>query len=125
MYLSFVYVFLALWPLSITTSSTVYPYIVFLNPSASVPPKPINRTIQHRAIIQNASDISNVTHDVYGKQAPEVYAIGNFRWYVDHMDDEEAEILNMRDEISHMHKDNPVFYISEQVQSNLPSWASL
>jgi hypothetical protein len=125
MHLHFVYVFLALWLLSVTTASTVYPYIVFLNPSASAPPKPIRKAILHRSVARNTSDISNINYNGYLTQIPEVYSIGNFRWYVDHLNDKDAEILNMRNEILQMHKDDPIFHISEQVQTNLPSWASL
>jgi hypothetical protein len=124
MRLSLSYIIIGLWLISTATASRVYPYIVFLNPSAPVPPKPINKSIQHRSAARNMTDVTNNHPKGYLTQAPEVYSIGSFRWYMDHMDDEDAEILNKRNEISHMHKDDPVFHISEQVQTHLPSWAS-
>jgi hypothetical protein len=119
------YIFLALWPITTATESAVYPHIVFLNPSITAPPKPISKAMQFCSVAGNKSDISNANYNGYSTQTPEIYSIGNFRWYVDHMSDEEVEILNKRDEISHILKDDPAFHISGQGQTNLPSWVSL
>ncbi|CEP18161.1 hypothetical protein [Parasitella parasitica] len=89
-------------------SSSVQPYIVFLNSSS-----PINET----RLLARAIDASaNAPH------RPEIYSIGNFHWYIDSMNEAEAQVLAQNEQVSHMHKDDPVFYMTELVQTNVPSW---
>ncbi|KAI8884215.1 subtilisin-like protein [Backusella circina FSU 941] len=49
-------------------------------------------------------------------------SIGNFHWYMDRIDEADVEKLNQREDILHIHKDQPVFHITEQVQKESPSW---
>jgi hypothetical protein len=55
---------------------------------------------------------------------PNIMSIGNFHWYIDHIDETDAEKLSQREDIFHIHKDQPVFHITEQVQKKSPSWVS-
>jgi hypothetical protein len=53
---------------------------------------------------------------------PNIMSIRNFHWYIDHIDETDAEKLSQREDILHIHKDQPVFHITEQVQKKSPSW---
>ncbi|KAI8639407.1 peptidase S8/S53 domain-containing protein, partial [Parasitella parasitica] len=49
-------------------------------------------------------------------------SIGNFHWYIESMNEADAQALAQSEHVSHMHKDDPIFYMTELVQTNVPSW---
>lgn len=67
-------------------------------------------------IFLNSSSVPNIAHQP-------LYSIGDFHWYMDHLDENQAEQLIFAGHV--LHKDETVFYTSEQIQTDLPSWVRL
>lgn len=107
-----------------TTANSLHPYIVFLNSSTvSTSSKSSSMSsIQNRSTTRIANKVSHIRDN--RTSLPEIYSIGNFHWYVDSMNDADAQALAQSEHVSHLHKDDPIFYMTESVQTDVPSWVS-
>ncbi|KAL9551859.1 hypothetical protein PS6_004789 [Mucor atramentarius] len=105
-----------------TTANSLHPYIVFLNSSTvSTSSKSSSMSsIQNRSTTRIANKVSHIRDN--RTSLPEIYSIGNFHWYVDSMNDADAQALAQSEHVSHLHKDDPIFYMTESVQTDVPSW---
>lgn len=103
-------------------TGSVHPYIVFLNSStvATSRENPSMSSLQNRSTTRIANKLSRIQNN--RTSIPEIYSIGNFHWYVDSMDDADAQTLAQSEHVSHLHKDDPIFYMTELVQTDVPSW---
>ncbi|KAF1805525.1 peptidase S8/S53 domain-containing protein [Mucor lusitanicus] len=77
-------------------------------------------SLQNRSTTRIANKLSRIQNN--RTSIPEIYSIGNFHWYVDSMDDADAQTLAQSEHVSHLHKDDPIFYMTELVQTDVPSW---
>lgn len=104
---------------------SVHPYIVFLNESTvSASSKSSSMSsLQNRSTTRIANKLSHIRDN--RTSTPEVYSIGNFHWYVDSMNDDDAQALAQNEHVSHLHKDDPIFYMTGLVQTDIPSWVSM
>ncbi|KAK4518844.1 uncharacterized protein ATC70_009068 [Mucor velutinosus] len=101
---------------------SIHPYIVFLNSStvAASNKSSLMPSLQKRSTTRIANKLSSFRNN--RTSIPEIYSIGNFHWYVDSMNDVDAQVLAQNEHVSHLHKDDPIFHMTELVQTDVPSW---
>lgn len=111
--------------IEVALGKLVHPYIVFLNSSSVASSPTTSASIQNRSTtraVNKLSKIKNSSNEYNNVSSPEIYSIGNFHWYVDSLNDADAHVLAQNEHVSQMHKDDPIFYMTELVQTDVPSW---
>ena len=113
--------------IEVAVGKLINPYIVFINSSTVANSPPISTSIQNYTTTRAVNKLSKIksSSNAYNNiSSPEIYSIGNFHWYVDTLNDADAHVLAQSGHVSQIHKDDPIFYMTELVQTNVPSWVN-